>query len=488
MKVELRDIRKYFGPVRANDGISLTLEEGTIHGLLGENGAGKTTLMKVLAGFLTPDGGQIVLNGTPASFASPADAIRAGIGMLHQDPLDFPSLTVLDNFVLGRDTGLRQHRREAERTLRHLAQRFGFCVDPHAEVGHLTVGERQQLEVLRLLSLGVEVLILDEPTTGISADQKEALFEMLRQLAHQDGKTVVFVSHKLDEVQELCDEVTVLRQGRVTGQETMPCPVEQLVQLMFGQVLRPAERAAVELGPPVLELRGLTVQTGRVTVSDVHLEVHAGEVIGLAGLLGSGQQAVLQACAGLLHPQGGRILVDGQDLTGQPYPRFAQRGVAYVPAGRLEEGLIPGLTLAEHFLLAEPPGSFVIDWQAAHRKAAARIQHFRIVGQPDTPVEALSGGNQQRMLLALLPPRLRLLLLEEPTRGLDVESTEWIWSQLLERRHEGTAILFTSADLDEIMGRSDRIMVFSGGRVTGILDAAETSVEQLGRLIGGQAA
>ncbi|MFQ5858015.1 MAG: ABC transporter ATP-binding protein [Anaerolineae bacterium] len=486
MKIELRDIRKHFGPVRANDGISLTLEEGSIHGLLGENGAGKTTLMKVLAGFLTPDSGQIVLDGTPASFSSPADAIRAGIGMLHQDPLDFPPLTVLDNFMLGRDAGLRQNRAQARGSLLGLAGRFSFDLDPQVEVGRLTVGERQQLEVLRLLSLGIEVLILDEPTTGISADQQAALFEMLRQLAHADGKTVVFVSHKLDEVQQLCDEVTVLRRGRVAGRESIPCPVEQLVQLMFGQVLRPADREEVELGSPVVQLRDLTVQAGRITVSNVNLDVRAGEVIGLAGMLGSGQRPVLQVCSGLIRPEAGRVFLDGQDMTGQPYHHFLRGGVAYVAAGRLEEGLIPGLNLTEHFLLAEPQQRFAIDWPAAQQTAAARIQHFHIVGQPDTLVEALSGGNQQRVLLALLSPSLRLLLLEEPTRGLDVESTEWIWTQLLQRRREGTAIMFTSPDLDEIMGRSNRIVVFSGGRVTGVLDAAETSVEHLGRLIGGQ--
>ncbi|MFQ5594279.1 MAG: ABC transporter ATP-binding protein [Anaerolineae bacterium] len=488
MKIELREIRKYFGPVRANDGITLTLEEGSIHGLLGENGAGKTTLMKVLAGYLTPDSGQIALASTPASFSSPADAIRAGIGMLHQDPLDFPSMTVLDDFVLGRDTGLRQNRAAARESLIDLARRFSFDLDPQVEVGRLTIGERQQLEVLRLLSLGVEVLILDEPTTGISANQKAALFDMLRQLAHKDGSTVVFVSHKLDEVQELCDEVTVLQQGRVAGREAMPCPVDQLVHLMFGQVFKPTARERVELGPPALQLRDLTVQTGRVTVSNVNLDVRAGEVIGLAGLLGSGQRPVMQACAGLLRPQAGHVVLDSQEMTGQPYNRFVERGVAYVPAGRLEEGLIAGLSLAEHCLLAAPPERFVIDWPAAYQLAAERIEHFHVVGKPDTLIEALSGGNQQRMLLALLPPALRLLLLEEPTRGLDVESADWVWTQLLQRRHQGTAILFTSADLDETMGRSDRIVVFSGGQVTGVLDATETSVEQLGHLIGGQAA
>ncbi|MFB0546861.1 MAG: ATP-binding cassette domain-containing protein, partial [Anaerolineae bacterium] len=237
MKIELREIKKYFGNVRANDGISLTVEPGTIHGLLGENGAGKTTLMKVLSGFLRRDSGEILLDGKETSFSSPAEAIRRGIGMLHQDPLDFPPLRVLDNFLLGRSSRFLQNRTKAKKELLELSARFGFPLEPEAYLHTLTVGERQQLEILRLLALGVEVLIFDEPTTGISALQKVKLFETLRRLAQREGKSIIFVSHKLEEVEELCTEVTVLRHGKVTGEVEMPCTSDQLVQLMFGQSL-----------------------------------------------------------------------------------------------------------------------------------------------------------------------------------------------------------------------------------------------------------
>jgi ABC-type uncharacterized transport system ATPase subunit len=485
MKVELLDIHKHFGPVRANDGISLTIESGTIHGLLGENGAGKTTLMKVLSGFINPDSGQILLDGQSAPLRTPAQAIAAGVGMLHQDPLDFPPLTVLDDFLLGRQGGLFPNRPQARRELADLAGQFGFSLDPDASVGSLTVGERQQLEILRLLCLGVQVLILDEPTTGISAAQKSSLFATLRELAAQ-GKAIIFVSHKLEEVQELCSQVTVLRRGQVAGQVTMPCPTDRLVELMFGQVLISGERQEMPLGQPALELLDLAVADGRLRVSGVNLQVQAGEVIGLAGLEGSGQRLLLRACAGLLRPVAGRVRLAGIDLTGQPYARYLAASVAYLPAGRLEEGLIPGLDLCEHVALADRDcGGFFINWPAARQRTAACIEDFNIKGRPESRVEALSGGNQQRALLALLPPSLRLLLLEHPTRGLDVESTLWVWGKLLERRGQGTAILFTSADLDEILEHSDRILVFSGGQVTQALRAAETTAAQLGEYIGG---
>ncbi|HHS97378.1 MAG TPA: ABC transporter ATP-binding protein [Chloroflexi bacterium] len=486
MKVELVEIRKYFGPVRANDGISMTVEPGTIHGLLGENGAGKTTLMKCLSGYLRPDGGQILIDGRPVSFTSPAEAIRHGIGMLHQDPLDFPQMRVLDNFLLAFDDRLVPNRREGVRLLRELGHRFHFDLDPDAEVGQLTVGERQQLEILRLLALGAQVIILDEPTTGISAPQKAQLFETLRLLAEEEGRSVIFVSHKLEEVETLCDRVTVLRRGKVAGEAERPFSVDRLVEMMFGRSLPPPTRPPVTLGPPVLEVENLTVPSYRLVVEGVDLEVRAGEVVGLAGLEGSGQRLFMRACAGLERVTAGRIVVDGQDLTGAPYRRFLEAGVAYLPAGRLEEGLIPGLTLTEHFALVDRDGPFFIDWKAARERALERVRHYHIVGRPETTVEALSGGNQQRVLLALLPHGLRLLLLEHPTRGLDVESANWVWQQLLARREEGTAILFISADLDELLERADRIVVFFAGRMMEPLVAERTTVEQLGYLIGGK--
>ena len=487
MQIELRDIKKYFGDVQANDGISMTIEPGTIYGLLGENGAGKTTLMKVLSGYLTPDSGIIALDGKGTSFSSPAEAIVRGIGMLHQDPLDFPPLKVLDNFLLGRAGRLLQNRAKARKDLLSLSERFGFPLDPDAYVHTLTVGERQQLEILRLLSLGVQVIILDEPTTGISAPQKVKLFDTLHRLAKEEGKSVIFVSHKLEEIEELCSRVTVLRRGQVAGEVTMPCSADHLVELMFGQCLTPSVKEPVELGQPVLVLDEVSMQSYRLNVSNISLRVEAGEVISLAGLEGSGQRLMLRACAGLLRPASGHILLDRQEMTHQPYRKFLEAGVAYLPAGRLEEGLIPGLNLAEHFVLAnrEQP-SFFIDWPTARQYADRKIEEFNIVGSPNTLVESLSGGNQQRALLALLSPSLRLLLLEHPTRGLDVESAMWVWNQLLERRRQGTAILFTSADLDEIMERSDRILVFSGGVMSEPIHVDQTSCEQLGYLIGGK--
>lgn len=486
MKVELIDIHKYYGPVRANDGIFLTLEPGAIHGLLGENGAGKTTLMKCLSGYLAPDKGTVLVDGQPVSFDSPAQAIQHGIGMLHQDPLDFPQMRVLDNFLLAFNRRAFPDRRQGRAVLKELGGRFQFDVDPDAEVTSLTIGERQQLEILRLLALGARVIILDEPTTGISAPQKAQLFGTLRRLTREEGRSVVFVSHKLEEVEELCHRVTVLRQGKVAGEAEMPCPVNRLVEMMFGRSLPSTQCVPVEPGSVVLRVEGATIPSYRLTVEGVDVRVRAGEVVGLAGLEGSGQRLFLRSCAGLERLAAGRILVDGRDMTGAPYRHFLETGVAYLPAGRLEEGLVGGLTLTEHFALGDRGGPFFIDWAAARERAAEHIHRFNIVGRPESPVEALSGGNQQRVLLALLPPGLKLLLMEHPTRGLDVESANWVWQRLLARRGEGTAIIFTSADLDELLERSDRIVVFFGGQVAAPLRACDTTVEQLGYLIAGK--
>jgi len=492
MRVELVDIRKHFGPVKANDGISLTVESGTIHGLLGENGAGKTTLMKILSGFQSADSGQIRLDGVPLSLSSPAEALSKGIGMLYQDPLDFGPFLVLDNLIMGRKDGFLLPRREARQEFLTLARHFDFSIDPDVQVQSLTVGERQQLEILRLLSQGIQILILDEPTTGISASQKVKLFATLRRLAHEEGKSVLFVSHKLAEVQELCDHVTVLCQGRVSGQVKPPCNTDELVSLMFGKSILPSHHERIRPGRPVLELEDVSIHDHHMQVPNLTLQVQEGEVIGIAGLEGSGQRLMLQACAGLIRPSAGRICIDGREpvnhrwaLAGSPYHQFQRAGVAYVPADRLGEGLIKGLALTEHMVLADPSAPLLIDWSAARERTAARIDEYRIKGRPDSLVESLSGGNQQRALQALLRRSLRLLLMEHPTRGLDIESTMWIWEHLLERRQQGTAILFTSSDLDEIMDYSDRVIVFSGGHMSAPIDAGQASSEQLGYLIGG---
>ena len=484
MNVELRHIHKYFGTVHANDDITLTIPAGTIQGILGENGAGKSTLMKVLSGFIQADSGDILLDDQSVVIKSPADAIRLGVGMLHQDPLDFPPMRLIDNFLIG-SGGLLPNRKEIIRDFKELADQFGFSLDPNTYVDSLTVGERQQLEIIRLLWLGARVLILDEPTTGISALQKEKLFTTLKLLAEQ-GKTIIFVSHKLEDVEQLCHRVAVLRAGKLVGETKAPYKIEKLVEMMFGKVITLGERKSFEPGPVILSLRDVAIEDVRLKLSGINLEVHAGEVIGLAGMEGSGQGPFLRACAGLVRPVNGKVVIGGSDLTGKNYHGFKRKGVSFLPAARLEDGLVPGLSLTEHFILAEKPQGLFIDNRWGRELAEERISAFNIRGMPVSPIESLSGGNQQRALLALLQDPLSLVLLEHPTRGLDIESVIYIWSKLKERCRQGSAIIFISSDLEEILQYSDRVLVFFSGQVSPPLEADKTNVEQLGYLIGGK--
>jgi simple sugar transport system ATP-binding protein len=485
MNVELRDIYKTFGSVHANVAINLKVPAGAIQGILGENGAGKSTLMKILSGFIRADKGEILLDGRPVVIHSPADAIRYGVGMLHQDPLDFPPMRVIDNFILGREGGLFHNRAVAVRNFKQLAEQFGFSLSPDSYVDTLTIGERQQLEILRLLWLGARILIFDEPTTGISAAQKEKLFAALRLLAEQ-GKTVLFVSHKLEDVEGLCHRVAVLRQGLLVGEVQPPYRTAKLVEMMFGKTIAVEGRAPCGAEETVLSLRKLSVEDYRLKVRDVTLEVRAGEVIGLAGMEGSGQGLFLRSVAGLVRTVEGRIVLHGKDLTGRSHHTFKRHGAAFLPAARLEEGLAAGLNLTEHFVLSERPKGFFINWEQGRLLAQGRINEFNIHGTPASPVESLSGGNQQRALLALLRVPLTLLLLEHPTRGLDIESTIYIWSKLKERCRQGTSVLFISSDLEEILQYSDRVLVFFSGKVTPPREAAALTTDMLGQLIGGK--
>jgi len=550
MRVELKHIHKRFGDVHANNDISIVFEPGHIYGLLGENGAGKSTLMKILSGYQPPSSGQIWVDGRTVSFHSPSDALRIGIGMLYQEPKDFPPMRTVENHLLAYDERLMLHISDASNDLLDAGERYGFENDPMVYLDTLTLGQRQQVEMLRQLALGAEMLILDEPTTGISAEQKDVLFATMRRLAHAEGKTIVLVSHKLEEVQELCDAVAVLRKGQLVGQRARPFSTDDLVEMMFGQSIPRTERPHFEDTPPVLLVESATIHTYSLTIEDINLQLCEGEVLGLAGLEGSGQKLLLQACAGLLPVRSGRIELDGWQVKGlrsplaagrwaaplvllgmtawylvrfltgtirglqlaggilsalliagtlqlvfmilnawtsrDAYHEFRTRGGAYVPAGRLEEALVPGLTLTEHTALVDPELNIMVDWDGAKETISQRIVRFGIIGRPETKVEALSGGNQQRAMLALLKSPLRILLLEHPTRGLDVTSANWMWELFSERRQEGTAIMFISADLDELLERSDRIAVFSGGKLLGIVNARQTSVEELGYLIGGK--
>ncbi len=492
MDIAFRHVTKTFGSLRANDNISLTFAGGQIHGVLGENGAGKSTLMKLLSGFLRADGGEIMLGGSVARLASPAAALSAGVGMIHQDPLDVPAFRVLENFYCASPRHAMPSRTVARQRLHELGQRLDFALAPDARIASLTVGQRQQLEIMRLLACGVRVLILDEPTTGISAAQKDALFAALRRLA-EEGNTILFVSHKLDEVADLCHTVSVLRAGRVMGEGQMPMPQPQphLLALMFGQTAgsaapaAPPEPPAAPEAPPVWALDQVTLSEGALTLRDLSLEIAPGRVVGLSGLEGSGQQTLLRLLAGHTRPLTGRLRVAGREMSSAAAPDFRQAGVHYLPADRLADGMIGALSLAEHFVLARNGSGPLIDRQTARQHARDAIAAYDIKATPTTPIASLSGGNQQRAMLALLPDQCTGLLLDQPTRGLDVFSARSMWQRLLARRASGTALVFASADFDDLLAYSDEVLVFYSGRVSRPLPRAELSDTRLADLIGG---
>jgi len=490
MDIELIGIHKTYGAVHANDDIHLHIPSGTIQGILGENGAGKSTLMKILSGFIDADRGEILFNKVNVEITTPADAIKLGVGMLHQDPLDFPPMKVIDNFIVGSHekpwvSNIFPDHKEIKGKFQEVQDRLNFSLDPDAYVDSLTVGERQQLEISRMLWLGADVFILDEPTTGISAPQKVKLFETLKLLA-SEGKTILFVSHKLEDVEELCSRIIVLRKGKLVGSAAPPYTTADLVKLMFGKPVSKSTKQPFTSGGPVLEIQGLSLEANRLAIKDINLVANQGEVIGLAGMEGSGQLEFLHACAGLLHPTAGSLKIDGVELTRKGYHNFLQQGVAYIPASRLEDGLIPGLSLSEHLSLTEKSSSIFIDQEQARASTAERIAAFDIRGTPESKVESLSGGNQQRALLSLLKPGRSLILLEHPTRGLDVESSIYIWNILRDQCKNCSSIIFISSDLEEIIDYSDRVLVFFAGKVSAPIQAEETSTEQLGQLIGGK--
>ncbi len=480
MQIVLEGIHKRYGPVHANRGVSLVVRPGTIHGVLGENGAGKSTLMRILAGYTRPHSGRILLDGREVRWRSPAEAVARGVGMLYQDPMDFPALTALENYALGRPWVPPPALR---RDLEARAAEFGFAVHPDLPLDRLTVGERQQLELLRLLSLGVGVLILDEPTTGISGVQRETLFAALRRLAEQ-GRSVLLVSHKLEDVEALCDEVTVLRQGRVAGRAERPFRTRELLEMMFGAPPEAPRRKPGTPGRPLVVFRDVWATGGRAGLRGCSVVIREGEVVGLAGVEGAGQNVFLRVAAGLARPYRGAVEVCGAPAGS--YRRIRSRGAAFLPSGRLEEGLVPGLTVVDHFALGGGRVPFRNPWRAARGRAEEGIRTYRIRGRPETRVEALSGGNQQRLLLALLPERPRLLLLENPTRGLDLESAHWVWERLLAHQGQGATIVFSSPELDEILAVAERVLVFHDGVLVADVPADRTSVTELGCAIAGK--
>ena len=484
MWIELKDIHKHYGLIKANNGVSLKVSPGHIHGILGENGAGKSTLMKILAGFSQKTSGSILIDGKPVDYRNPAQAVERGIGMLYQDPLDFSLLTVLHNFMLGQINGFSGHNKIFRKKLLQLSESFNFTLQPDTPVKILTIGERQQLELLRLLSLGIEVLILDEPTTGISSTQKDILFSALKKLA-KEGKSVVLVSHKLEDVESLCDQVTVLRQGQVTGHMDHPFDSRLLLEMMFGLPPLSPTRCQEIPGDKVLEMRNVTGTGGRTGLKDCDVVVRQGEVVGLAGLEGSGQGVFLRLAGGLKPAVKGSIQLAGRKMVKQNYHSFKRHGVTFMPASRLEEGLISGLSIMEHFAL-QSKKTPIVRWPEAQKTSMERIADFRVKGLPDSRVDDLSGGNQQRLLLSFLPEDPVLLLLENPTRGLDMESVNWVWQHLHKYCQSGTSIIFSSSEIDEILLVASRILVFYNGRIITDVDSVNTDVHELGRAIAGK--
>ncbi|MEO1289883.1 MAG: ATP-binding cassette domain-containing protein, partial [Chloroflexota bacterium] len=456
MQIELQNINKHFGAVHANKDISLTFPEGRIIGILGENGAGKSTLMKILSGYQPASGGDILIDGQKVDYTGPLAAIANGIGMLQQDPLDVGAFTVLENFVFGREPASLidrwfHNKSSAREQLHSITANFGFKLDPEMLIGELSIAQRQQLEIVRLLAQNVQTLILDEPTTGISADQKDLLFSILREMAN-DGMTILLVSHKLEDVIALCDQVAVLRTGALVGEREMPATKAELVTLMFGEDLPTPQRQHKNLDRQaiVLELDNMSASSGRLQMHDIHLSVRAGEVIGLAGLDGSGQDLLMRTIAGLHPVEQGRRVFNNTDVTNKTYHYLYDRGVVYCAAGRIEEGLIAGLTLTEHVALTQGTG-MRIDWQRARASTIDKIENYDVRGQHNDTIEQLSGGNQQRVLMSLIEQHPKLMFLEQPTRGLDVDSASGIWEKLLERCANGSALIFSSPELDEIL-------------------------------------
>lgn len=505
--VEMRGIRKAFGPVVALDGVDFALAPGEVHGLLGGNGAGKTTLMNVLYGLYRPDAGEILIEGRPVEVRSPRDALAHGIGMVHQHFLQIENFTVAQNVVLGRrEAGLLGlNLEEAERRLTELAARFGLEVNPRAVIADLPMGARQRVEILKALYRGVRVLILDEPTTHLTPQEVDALFESLEAMVAQ-GMSVVFITHKLREVMKVCDTITVLRDGRrVLTTPRAQADEESLVRSMVGgevdvqaSLLFRGERGeagrALEKAPLALRVEGLEVAGSEeeVALHEVTFEVHQGEVFGIAGVAGNGQRELAEALFGVRPVDGGRVWLGEEDITHLPTQARIRRGMAYIPEDRLRDGYLPAATVAHNLVLglhAEPPFSHrgLLDRRAILENAQAQIADYNIRTQgPEDLAARLSGGNIQRLLLARAFTRpLRVLLAHNPTSGLDIPSTEAFYERLLARREQGMATLLISDDLDELLLLSDRIGVLYRGQLVGVLEREAFDRYAIGRLMSG---
>ncbi len=479
--IVLDSIHKHYGRVHANAEISLTLEPGRVYALVGENGAGKSTLMRILAGHTVPDAGTITAGGAPHARLTPAQAQALGIGRLYQDPLDFPALAVWENFRL---SGAPRSRAEVVDKLGELSNHLGVCFLPDEPVAAMTVGERQLLELLRLLDLGATTLILDEPTTGITPEQKRNLFGLLTRLARQENHTIVLVTHKLSEALEMADAIFVMRQGRLEARLATPCDAGELVRIMFGDAAlanAPSDLSAPAQGAR-LDLDGTVFAGPKYHLGPLSLTVAPGEIIGLAGLDGSGQELFLRGICGLDRMIEGRLVLDRREFSRTDFTILRGHGVHFVPADRMDLALFPDLSIREHILLAFPDRAASLD--SFHQRQC--VERFNLRAHPDTPAKALSGGNQQRLLLSLIPDDSPLLLMEHPTRGLDQGSSRQVWEDLRRRCAQGATLFFFSPDLDEVIEHSHRVLVFFDRTLVADVPRELATVERIGALMAGK--
>ncbi len=498
MQLELKGITKRFPGVIANEGVDLTVSPGEIHALLGENGAGKSTLMNVLYGLYQPDEGEVLIDGTPIQFGGPGDAIAAGIGMVHQHFMLIPVFTVTENIMLGVESTsgpvMTLDRDRARRRIVELSDLHGLRVDPDALIEDLPVGVRQRVEILKTLYRHSNLLVLDEPTAVLTPQEIDDLFEVMRSLA-KAGTSIVFITHKLNEVLAIADRITVLRRGKVVGTTTPDATNElELARMMVGRPVQlEVTKSAPTPGEEILTIRGVTVRDDRqgLAVDSLDLTVHAGEIVAVAGVQGNGQSELVEAITGLRRVEAGEIHIAGAPA--RPDPRHVWRSqVGHVPEDRLEEGLVVGFTVAENMILnsyfEEPFSSGLALHPDAIVESAERLTREYDVRTTSVmnDVGNLSGGNQQKVIVAREFSRpLKLLVAAQPTRGLDVGSIEYIHKRIVAKRDEGTAVLIVSTELEEVLSLGDRIAVMFQGRIVDILDPSEATPERLGLLMGG---
>ena len=498
MKLELRGITKRFGSLVANDHIDLVVEPGQIHALLGENGAGKSTLMNVLYGLYQADEGEILLDDVVQRFRGPGDAMAAGIGMVHQHFMLVPDFTVAENVMLGHEqtkglgtldiTKAREH-------VRSVAARFGFDIDPDAIVGDLPVGVQQRVEIIKALSRDAQVLVFDEPTAVLTPQETDELMGIMRQL-RDEGTAIVFITHKLREVREVADTITIVRLGKIVGEASPTASNAELASLMVGRAVElTVHKDAPRLGEGGLQVEGLRVLTagGAIVVDGVDFTVRPGEVLAIAGVQGNGQTELVEAIVGLASRVEGSIVLDGAELVGKSVRAILDAGVGFVPEDRNEDGLVGAFSVAENLVLdrsTDPAFSRVGTIRRSELEdfARARITEYDIRTQgPHTPAGTLSGGNQQKVVIAREMSReLRLLVAAQPTRGVDVGSIEFIHKRIIETRDSGIPVIVVSTELDEVAALADRIAVMYRGTIVGVVPG-DTPRETLGLMMAGAA-